>query len=64
MTALTNEAITKLRGWTSEYADQHALNNIPMGRFTTTAEVAQAVIQILELPSYINGACIDMTGGA
>ena len=64
MARLTDEQVLELRGWTKEQADAYALTNIPMGRFTTTAEVSKAMLAIFELPAYINGSIIDMTGGA
>ena len=64
MATLTDEQVLELRGWEKEAADAYALRNIPMRRFTTRAEVTEAMLKILELPAYINGACIDMTGGA
>jgi len=63
MSSVTDEQVSSIRGWSKQEADAHALSTIPMGRFTNTAEVCDAVRQILELPSYINGACIDMAGG-
>ncbi len=59
----TDAQVRNLRGWNQSSADDYALGMIPMGRFTNTAEVTDAIVKILELPDYINGACIDMTGG-
>lgn len=64
MAHLTDEQVRMLRGWSEEEAAGYALRNIPMRRFTNCAEVVEAMMKILFLPSYINGTCIDMTGGA
>lgn len=64
MAELTDAQVLELRGWGKAEADAYALRNIPMRRFTNCAEVSEAMLKILELPSYINGTCIDMTGGA
>lgn len=63
MAAKTNHQVEQLRGWNAAYRDKYAKDSIPMGRYTTTIEVARAAIAILELPNYINGANIDMMGG-
>jgi hypothetical protein len=63
--AITDRSVLrKLRGWTEEEANAYALRNVPARRFTTTKEVVEAMFGILTMPSYVNGACIDMTGGA
>jgi len=64
MSQLTDAQVCELRGWNAKEADRYALRNIPMRRFTDCAEVVEAMRKILELPAYINGTCIDMTGGA
>jgi len=64
MAALTEKQVLELRGWTKEQADSYATNLIPMGRTTSTFEVADAIRKIFELPDYINGTVIDMMGGA
>jgi len=63
MSQLTDKQVLELRGWAKEDADAYALKMIPMGRFTSTSEVADAVVGIFKLPDYINGHCFDMTGG-
>lgn len=63
MSILTDAQVLELRGWSAEDAEAYALSNIPMGRFTDTNEVSEAALAILKLPDYINGTCIDMTGG-
>jgi|ADurb_H2B_01_Slu_FD_contig_91_366019_length_14565_multi_3_in_0_out_0_5 3-oxoacyl-[acyl-carrier protein] reductase len=63
MTEKIDRRVLELRGWTEEEADSYALGLIPMGRFTNKEEVAKAIIQIVNLPDYINGSIIDMTGG-
>ena len=63
MSRLTDAQVLELRGWGAEAADRYALDNIPMGRFTTVGEVAEAVFSIFSMPAYVNGTCIDMTGG-
>lgn len=64
MARKTDAQVCKLRGWTEQEASRYALANIPMRRYTSRQEVADACFQILDLPNYINGAIIDMTGGA
>jgi NAD(P)-dependent dehydrogenase (short-subunit alcohol dehydrogenase family) len=64
MTRMVNEQVEELRGWTRLEAEAYERKLIPMGRRTTVTEVAAAIIAILDLPEYVNGACIDMTGGA
>jgi len=64
MAKLTDAQVLKLRKWTKKQADAYALRGVPMRRFTTRAEVCEAMFKILDLPAYINGTCIDMTGGA
>jgi 3-oxoacyl-[acyl-carrier protein] reductase len=63
MAELTDKQVLDLRGWNKEEADRYALSMIPMGRFTSTEEVALAAVKVLSLPPYINGSIIDMTGG-
>jgi len=63
MSRLTDQQVLELRGGTAEEWEQYALKQIPMGRFTTCAEVADMAFHILEAPSYLNGAIIDFTGG-
>lgn len=63
MSQLTDAQVTDLRGWTKDYADFYALSNIPMGRFTSRAEVAEMVVEMLHMPNYVNGAVIEMMGG-
>lgn len=63
MAELTDAQVLDLRGWTAEQAETYALDMIPMGRFTTCAEVADAAMLMLQMPSYVNGANLDMTGG-
>jgi NAD(P)-dependent dehydrogenase (short-subunit alcohol dehydrogenase family) len=63
MAKLTNDQVLELRGWTAEEADGYAKKMVPMGRYTNTAEVADAIWKILDLPDYINGTCIDCMGG-
>ena len=63
MSELTNEQVKELRGWSDEQMAEYALNYIPMGRHTDREEVATAILKMINLPDYINGAVIDMTGG-
>lgn len=63
MAQKTNDQVRSLRGWKSEDADRYAKTLIPLGRYTTREEVANAIMKILQLPDYITGAVIDMTGG-
>lgn len=63
MSYLTDKQVMELRGWKREAMDEYAKALVPMGRFTTKAEVATAVLKLLELPDYINGTTINVTGG-
>lgn len=63
MAAMTNVQVHALRGWDPEIADRYAMSLIPMGRPTSTKEVAEAIWKIMDLPDYINGTVIDMMGG-
>ena len=63
MSKMTNNQVLELRGWDKESAEEYAKSMIPMGRFTDLEEVVEAMVRIMELPDYINGSCIDMTGG-
>jgi 3-oxoacyl-[acyl-carrier protein] reductase len=63
MTRLVDKQVNELRGWTEAQADHYALSMIPAGRFTTKEEVALAVMLLLEMPDYVNGAVLEMTGG-
>lgn len=63
MTEKVEKQVVVLRGWQQDEAEEYSLSNIPMGRNTDVNEVATAIYAIGQLPSYINGACIDMTGG-
>lgn len=63
MSTLTDEQVCRLRGWTTGKANEYALSNVPAGRFTNKEEVVDAIFATLQLPEYINGTCIDMTGG-
>jgi NAD(P)-dependent dehydrogenase (short-subunit alcohol dehydrogenase family) len=63
MSNKTDSQVLELRGWKKEEADEYAKKLIPMERFTTKNEVAEAIIKILDLPKYINGETISMTGG-
>jgi NAD(P)-dependent dehydrogenase (short-subunit alcohol dehydrogenase family) len=64
MARRTDQQVLELRGWTREEADEYAIRNVPMRRFTDCEEVSEAMLKILDLPAYITGTCIDMTGGA
>lgn len=63
MARLTMNQVLELRGWTLQEADAYARKLIPMERYTNTAEVADAIWKIFDLPDYINGTVIDMMGG-
>jgi NAD(P)-dependent dehydrogenase (short-subunit alcohol dehydrogenase family) len=63
MTEKTDKQVLELREWKAYEADKYALSLIPMGRFTTKEEVAEMVMKMLEMPDYVNGSIIDMTGG-
>lgn len=63
MAKMTGDQVCELRDWSKEQADKYAAALVPMGRATSTAEVAEAIAKIFDLPSYINGTVIDMMGG-
>jgi NAD(P)-dependent dehydrogenase (short-subunit alcohol dehydrogenase family) len=63
MSRRTDEQVTALRGWTAEQAELYALSNTPAGRFTSCAEVAEAVEWALSAPRYVNGAVLEVMGG-
>lgn len=63
MTEKIDRRVLELRNWSEKEADEYALKLIPMGRFTTKEEVAIAILKIINLPAYVNGSIIDMTGG-
>lgn len=51
--------------WLDEGLAQEVLRSIPMRRFTTAAEVAEAIAFLAdeERAAYINGACLPVDGG-
>ena len=63
MALQTDAQVMDLRSWDRKHADEYAKKLIPMGRFTTKAEVAQAVMWLSQAPAYVHGAVIDMAGG-
>ncbi len=63
MAVMTDVQVMKLRGWTEEEAENYALRNVPIGTFTSTDEVAEAIFKMFEMPPYVNGACLDIMGG-
>jgi len=53
------------RLWPVEEVRQAILKDIPLGRFTTTEEVAQAALYLVSpYASYINGECLVIDGAA
>jgi NAD(P)-dependent dehydrogenase (short-subunit alcohol dehydrogenase family) len=64
MADITGNQITKLRGWDQQERERISNANIPMGRPTTTKEVANAIWKLMEMPDYVNGACLDIMGGS
>jgi 2-keto-3-deoxy-L-fuconate dehydrogenase len=63
MSRRTDEQVLSLRGWSREEAERYALGATPAGRFTSCAEVAEAVEWALEAPSYVNGTVLEVMGG-
>ncbi len=63
MATMTDRQVEHLRQWTKVEADAYALTNVPMGRFTDRNEVADAIMKLIQMPSYVNGTVLDMTGG-
>ena len=63
MSELTDKQVLELRGWTEEQANDYAISNIPMGRFTTRKEVAEAIYLMFKMPAYVNGSVLDIMGG-
>lgn len=63
MSKRTNDQVLQLRGWEEDHSDDYARSLIPLGRYTNREEVAEAILRIIQLPDYITGTTIDMTGG-
>lgn len=63
MTRLTDAQVLELRGWAEEDADAYAKKMIPMGRFTTREEVAEAALLLLQMPPYVTGTVLEIMGG-
>lgn len=63
MSTLTDAQVRHLRGWDEEMMEAYGTDLIPMRRYTSTAEVAEAAFLMLQMPGYVNGAVLDMTGG-
>jgi NAD(P)-dependent dehydrogenase (short-subunit alcohol dehydrogenase family) len=63
MARLTMKQVIELRDWDPKEAEDYALSLVPCGRYTRRHEVAQMVMSILDMPSYVNGTIIDMMGG-
>lgn len=63
MSELTDQQVCELRGWEQSEADRYAKALIPAGRFTTTAEVAEAIRDTLHAVSYMNGSVVELFGG-
>jgi NAD(P)-dependent dehydrogenase (short-subunit alcohol dehydrogenase family) len=51
--------------WLDEGLEQEVLRSVPMRRFTTAAEVAEAIAFLAdeERAAYVNGACLPVDGG-
>jgi len=64
MLDLTYQQVSELRSKSYVEALRESAASVPMRRRTNTSEVADAIFKINELPDFINGACIEMTGGA
>ena len=63
MSQKTNQQVADIRGWEDSSADEYAKSLIPLNRYTDREEVALAALKIMNLPDYICGTTIDMTGG-
>ena len=63
MSRKTDAQVNELRQWTDNEANAYAESLIPMRRFTSREEMANLAIRILEMESYVNGACIEAMGG-
>lgn len=63
MSERTDAQVLGLRGWSEAEAEEYAVKLIPMERFTSRLEVAEAVRRLLAMPNYVNGTVLDMTGG-
>ncbi len=63
MSKMVMDQVVDLREWTREEADKYASSLIPAGRYTSTAEVCDAVWRLYGMPSYVNGSVLDMMGG-
>lgn len=58
MAIMTDQQVQELRGWTRELTDEYALGMIPMGRYTNTREVSEAIYKLFEMPDYVNGSIL------
>jgi NAD(P)-dependent dehydrogenase (short-subunit alcohol dehydrogenase family) len=56
--------VRELRGWTRRNLTPTRSGTFRLGASRSRREVVEAMFGILTMPSYVNGACIDMTGGA
>jgi len=63
MSEMTDAQVLALRGWSSDDADKYAISLIPAGRHTTRAEVTEAAFKLLDMPLFMTGTVISMTGG-
>jgi NAD(P)-dependent dehydrogenase (short-subunit alcohol dehydrogenase family) len=63
MTRLTDAQVLELRGWDKTDADKYAQGLIPAQRFTTKAEVTEALMQLLAMPEYVTGIDLQVMGG-
>lgn len=63
MARLTDAQVLSLRHWTIEEAERYSTTLVPMGRYTSVAEVSAMVMLMLDMPDYVNGSVIDMMGG-
>ena len=63
MAELTRKQVSELRGWNKEEADKYAHSLIPMGRYSSTREITDAVYGMLAMPDYVNGTNLDVMGG-
>lgn len=63
MSHRTNQQVLDLRGWGGNQAEKYAKSLVPMHRWTTREEVAEAVLKLINMPDYVTGHTLDMTGG-
>lgn len=63
MTEYVRERTEEIRGWSLDSLDDYMVGQIPLGRPAYPIEIAHVVRDVMEFPSYVNGAIIPVNGG-